>query len=96
MTEQEIHQSFQDKFVAMAASIAVAKQQGAIEASEEVINSRISICANCEFFLCSESQHRCLKTGDSLPTRIKFATGVCPILKWTRMTPEQLSGMGNP
>jgi len=96
MTEQEIHQWFQNTFAAMTSSIAVAKQQGAVEASDEVVNSRISICANCEFLLCNETQHRCLKTGDSLPTRIKFATGVCPILKWTRMTPEQISEMNAP
>jgi hypothetical protein len=96
VTESEIQQSFQEKFVAIAPSIAVAKQQGAVEASNEIVTARISICASCEFFHYSENQHRCLKTGDYLPMRIKFATGVCPILNWTRMTPEEIDAMNNP
>jgi len=53
--------------------------------SEEVFNSRIAICKDCEFWNKDgfAKTGSCTKCGCSTQAKLRMATAKCPIDKWT-------------
>lgn len=48
--------------------------------SEDVYNSRMSICNSCEFFRAEDK--RCSQCGCFMETKTRFKKTYCPIHKW--------------
>jgi hypothetical protein len=48
--------------------------------TEEVYNTRMSICAGCEFF--RKEDKRCSKCGCFMEAKTRFKKTFCPIHKW--------------
>jgi hypothetical protein len=51
---------------------------------EDVKSARLSICAECEFFIAGEN--RCSKCGCKLAAKAAMRSQSCPLGKWQRLT----------
>lgn len=68
-------------FVGTAKDILTGAFQGEdVLVSEEVYNTRIDICNNCEFF--RKRDQRCSQCGCFMEAKTRFKKSRCPIHKW--------------
>jgi hypothetical protein len=59
-------------------------KSGARKVSQEVIDSRLSICSSCEWWEAKALKNtgRCIKCGCSTWAKLRMATERCPTGKW--------------
>lgn len=68
-------------FLGTAADVLVGAFQGEnVVVSNEVYNTRMSICNTCEFF--RKDDKRCSKCGCFMEAKTRFKRTFCPVGKW--------------
>ena len=67
-----------------------AMQSEALFVSDEVKESRLTICRTCEYY--DETQVRCKHCGCMLEHKAKFALDSCPIDKWNVSDTDWMNG----
>lgn len=65
-------------FVTLAQVLKYASKTGQILASNEIIETRMVVCRDCEFLMGSKCEH----CGCNMPIKIGLFAAVCPIGKW--------------
>lgn len=76
--------SYKDMIFGLTENIKGALMQvvkgGAMLADKDVVENRINLCINCEYFI--HNQSRCSKCGCFMTVKTRIQSSKCPVGKW--------------